>query len=191
MVLLENRLTFHLKIKIRNVNEIKIGQSSLPILNRLGTHMYWNNVWVNNFNTKHFLNKTLFFENIFYFIFSEKIFKYFFSKTLIRFQHQNTQFKLFFLKKNKNSKITFLKKKGVSALSKKKTNYNFTRIWFIKYNSYILFTSFVFFYFKIKKRKWLKRTKYTLSKPLALFLQKNRGKNFKRRVFLDNSYLNF
>jgi hypothetical protein len=40
LVLLENRLTFHLKIKIRNVNEIKIGQSSLPILNRLGTHMY-------------------------------------------------------------------------------------------------------------------------------------------------------
>jgi len=59
------------------------------------------------------------------------------------------------------------------------------------YNNYILFTSFVFFYFKIKKRKLLKRTKYTLSKPLAVFLQKNRGKNFKRRVFLGSSFLNF
>ena len=193
LVLLENLLIFHLKTKKLNDNLIKIGQSSLPILNRLGTHMYWNNVWLNNFNTRHFLNKTLFFENIFFFIFSEKIFKFFFSKIFTKFQNQNFQFKSFFIKKNKKKKFTFLKKNVVSLTAKKKINYNFTRIWFVKYNNYILFTSFVFFYFKIKKKKPLKGffKNQIILKPISLFLQKNRGKNFKRRVFLNNNYLVF
>ena len=90
--------------------------------------------------------------------------------------------------KIKNVKITIItlfEHSLLSSLSKYTIGLNLSN------NNYILFTSFVFFYFKIKKRKLLKRTKYTLSKPLAVFLQKNRGKNFKRRVFLGSSFLNF
>ena len=154
--------------------------------------MYWNNLWVNNFNRKIFLNKTLFIENIFYFIFSEKIFRFFFTKLLKKFIKTNPIFKSFFVKKNnlRKRKFTFFKKRAKKK-GKKKISYNFTRIWFIKFNNYILFTTFVFFYFRVKKRKKLKKIKLKLSRRSFIFFKKRRGRNIKRKLFLNNNYLIF
>ena len=192
MVLQENHLIFHLKIKKLKDNFCwVIGQSSLPVLSRLGSHMYWNNTWLNPFNKKIFFNKTLFIENIFIYLFSDKLFNFFFTEVLKKFKKK--LFKLILLKKIKqlhlpttlNEKKLY-KKKNLSI--KKKIKYNFSKIWFIKYNSYILFTTFVFFYFKIKKKK---NTSLLLKPPfkkkLNIFWRKKRGINFKKNTFTSSS----
>ena len=85
------------------------------MLNRLGSHMYWNNSWVHNHNNKNFFNKTLFFENIFTFLVSENIFSFFFLINKKSFFKKITFFKNFFLKKKqkKNKKKTKKKQKGI------------------------------------------------------------------------------
>jgi len=59
--------------------------------------MYWNNSWFNFFNKKIFLNKTLFFENIFLYLFSDKLFNFFFTHILGKFK--KNFFKLILLKR--------------------------------------------------------------------------------------------
>lgn len=163
-----------------------MGQSSLPVLNRLGSHMYWNNSWVNVFNNKIFFNKTLFFENIFYFLFSEKIFTIFFFNFKNNFVKSQLFKQLFFKKQNKIKNSIFLKK--TKNKKQKNAKYNFTRVWFIKYNNYILLSSFVFFYLKVKKKtKAIKIQKYSPKAP-KLFWNKKKGQNLK--VLFYSKYTN-
>lgn len=151
--------------------------------------MYWNNSWFNFFNKKIFLNKTLFFENIFLYLFSDKLFNFFFTHILGKFK--KNFFKLILLKRltkqlqTSDSRVDnkFFKKKKII---RKKTKYNFTKIWFIKYNNYILFTTFVFFYFKIKKKKNTFLSKPFSKKKLNIFWKKKRGINFKKFSFLSS-----
>ena len=112
--------------------------------------MYWNNTWVNSFNKTNFFNKTLFFENIFLFLFSDKIFNFFFSNKLNTFK-ETTLFKKITLKRIKSLQI--INNKKSKKMHKTKVKYNFTKVWFVKYNNYVLLSTFVFFYFKIKKKK--------------------------------------
>ena len=186
-MLLENHLVFQTKIKkLKDNYLIIIGQSSLPILNRVGTHMYWNNSWVNFFNKKNYFNKVLFFENIFYFLFSDKIFRFFFKNFKSDFSNSFLFKKLILKKKNKVRNFFFLKKNKKKKISKnRKAKYNFTRLWFIKYNNYIMLTTFVFFYFKVKKKKKIKKKNFSfLNKTFNIFLKKKRGLNFKKKLFL-------
>lgn len=159
------------------------------MLNRLGTHMYWNNSWVHTFNGKDFFNKTLFFENIFLYILSERVFTFFFKNVILRKQTKK-EFRFSFLKKNKKSFFTKNFKKGVGKklLTKK---YNFTKMWLLKYNSFILFTTFVFFYFKIKKKKKLKLKKRKTSKVFLLFWKRKKGYRFKKKKFSTKTYIGF
>ena len=60
-------------------------------------------------------------------------------------------------------------KKNKKKIKKKSKRYNFTRLWFIKYNNYILLNSFVFFYFKLKKKKFFKKTTIKPSKFITIF----------------------
>lgn len=59
-----------------------IGQSNLPILNRVGTFMHWNNCWSNSFKPldKQFLNKTYLVDDIFRHFFYENVFSPFLEK---------------------------------------------------------------------------------------------------------------
>ena len=110
--------------------------------------MYWNNLWVNTFNTKNFFNKTLFIENIFYFLFSDKIFKFFFLKKFSKTLKNFSFFKDTILtKKKKIKKNIYFKRKRVGV--RKHIKYNFTKVWLIKFNNFILISTFVFFYFKL------------------------------------------
>ncbi len=172
LVFQENHLVFHKKKK-KSKYLNKIGQISLPMLNRIGIYQYWNNSWVNNFNTKVFLNKSLFIENLINFLFTERIFGFFFLK------------KLNFL--NENSKKAFLKKLTNKTLLKK---FNFTKLWFIKYNQFILISIFCFFYLRIK-RQVLKKKKISFKKTTLVFWKKRKGKNSKRRFFFTKSPLAF
>ena len=149
--------------------------------------MYWNNSWVNVFNSKNFFNKTLFFENIFYFLFSEKIFTVFFKNHKSSFVKSQLFKKLFFLKQNK-IKNTFFFKTKKRKKKIKKIKYNFSRIWFIKYNNFILLSSFIFFYLKIKKKTNTVKIKRISSKVPHIFWRKKKGQNFKK--FLFKKYTN-
>ena len=154
--------------------------------------MYWNNCWLNNFNRKLFFNKILFLEELFNYLLLEKSFSFFFKKVQQTNKLKNMYFKTtlqqkllnknFFKKKNKSNQNIYIKKK------KKIIKYNFTRIWFIKYNNYILLTTFFFFYFKIKKIK-LKKNQTPLLKTLGVFWKKKRNSNFKKHTF-NNIYVN-
>lgn len=146
--------------------------------------MYWNNSWVNYFNKKNYFNKVLFVENIFYFLFSDKIFRFFFKNHINLFQKSNLFKKLSLKKKNKVKNLFFLiKKRKPTNRKKRKIRYNFTRLWFVKYNNYILLSTFVFFFFKVKRKK-KKQVSIIKSKPPLILWRKKKGFNFKRKLFL-------
>lgn len=157
--------------------------------------MYWNNTWLNNFNSKNFFSKTLFLTDIFVFIFSEKVFKLFFfnkgDESNIPTNRESFLRKILFKKKLKlnflkNNKIFFKKKKKL-----KLNKYNFSKLWLVKYNKYILFTTFVFFYFKIKPKTRFLRRRKSLVKTPKIFWKKRKGSNLKRKVFLLKEYTFF
>lgn len=174
------------------------------MLSKLGTHMYWNNLWLDNFNKKIFLNKTLFIENILHFMFSEKIFKFFFTRYVKKYNISNPIFKSILL-----SRRSWIKVKGSTPQRKlkrvkrrkvRRPSYNFSRVWFIKFNNYILFTTFVFSYFKLKsklkkknifKKIKFKKIKIKTKKKSRIFLKRRRGHNFKRRLLFRGSCLLF
>lgn len=164
--------------------------------------MYWNNSWLNNFNQTIFFNKILFLENIFFFLFSEKIFQNFFEKkhnnSFSEFSKENF-FKKFFLKKIRTkkllkrfNKVIYTKKFRNKKKQNKIVRYNFTKFWFIKFNNYLLVSSFVFFYFKIKvlKRFSTKKT-HTLNKTVSIFWKKKKGDNLKKKISKSLSKLEF
>ena len=125
----ESRLATHTKNLKKKDSLNLIGQSSLPILNRSGIYMYWNNCWLNSFNSKNFFNKTVFLEKLFHYIFSEKIFLHFFSKR-VGFFTNNYIFKKFFSKKSrycKNSRNTKQTQSKIITNSNGK-RYSFTRL---------------------------------------------------------------
>lgn len=148
--------------------------------------MYWNNSWVNFFNKKNFFNKVLFFENIFYFLFSDKLFNFFFKTYSIDFSRSNLFKKLIIKKKNKVKGDFFFFKKSKRRRTKiKKTKYNFTRLWFVKYNNYILLSTFVFFYFKVKKKKkFPKIIQFLVNKTPIIFWKKKKGPNLKKKILI-------
>ncbi len=166
--------------------------------------MYWNNTWVNNFNKQFFLNKTLFLESLISFLFSEKIFNFFFFKKITTSSDNVLFFKNSFLKKIKNKNILIKKTKTKQLLLKnkkgtflQKTNlnkYNFTRIWLIKYNNYILLSTFVYFYIKVKPLRttsFKKLKNKSLPKLQTIFWKKKRGFNKKRFKINLNIRLSF
>lgn len=159
------------------------------MLNRLGTHMYWNNSWVHTFNGKDFFNKTLFFENVFLYILSERVFTFFFKNVILKKQIKKG-FRLSLLKKKKKAFFTKFFKKGRSKKNITK-KYNFTKMWLLKYNSFILFTTFVFFYFKIKKKKKIKPKKIKTTKVFLLFWKRKKGYRFKKKKFSGQTFIGF
>lgn len=156
--------------------------------------MYWNNTWLNNFNSKIFFSKTLFLDDIFIFIFSDKIFKSFFFNKEPLDSPEEKFFKNFFLKRSKKNfsrkNAFFFKKNKKKTLKVKYYKYNFSKLHFIKYNNHILITTFVFFYFKIKSKKKNQNLKNLQKAPL-IFWRKRRGKNIKKKIFLLKQYINF
>ena len=138
--------------------------------------MYWNNCWLNFFNKNNFFNKTNFLENFFYFLFTEKIYYNFFNKNFFKKITDDNIFNVFLKKKKK-----------IFKKNNKKIKYNFTKLWFIKYNNFILLSIFCFFYFKVKKIKKKKKKKMPISKTLKIFFKKRRGNFFKKPLLKLNS----
>jgi ACT domain-containing protein len=62
-----------------------------------------------------------------------------------------------------------IKKTKIKKNKNKIKRYNFTRIWFIKYNNFVLFTTFVLFYLKITKIKKKIKTKIKTTVAAAVF----------------------
>ena len=151
--------------------------------------MYWNNSWVHTFNGKDFFNKTLFFENVFLYILSERVFTFFFKNVILKKQIKK-EFRLSLLKKKKKAFFTKILKKRRSNKNVTK-KYNFTKMWLLKYNSFILFTTFVFFYFKIKKKRKVKSKKLKTTKVFLLFWKRKKGYRFKKNKFNGQTFIGF
>ena len=85
--------------------------------------MYWNNTWVNFFNRKNFFNKTVFFENIYLYLFSENLFNFFFAKNFNKLGNYN-HFKNFFIRRKQLPYVSVaFKSKKSRKIVKKKTKY--------------------------------------------------------------------
>ena len=152
--------------------------------------MYWNNCWVSPFNKSNFLNKTIFLEKLFHFFFSEKLFQFFFTSTLTNKNIFNFYKNIFtnkpiFIKRNFNL-IEFA---GKNLPKLKKIKYNITKLWVVKYNSYILLSLFCFFYFKIKKTK---KQNIRIKKQNFFFFKISQTTFWKRRKkkIFNKSYFN-
>ena len=135
--------------------------------------MYWNNSWLNNFNQKNYLLKTMFLESLLKLVCSERVFKFFFFS---RFFCSN-QFFLKFINNVELQKRELLKShkqpKKIVKKKKFKLRFNFSRLWFIKFNGYLLVLCFVFFLNEkkcsnlenvVKKKKfiWINQCVYIL-----------------------------
>ena len=152
--------------------------------------MYWNNTWVNFFNRKNFFNKTVFFENIYLYLFSENLFNFFFAKNFNKLGNYN-YFKNFFIRRKQLPYVSVaFKSKKSRKIVKKKTKYNLTKVWFVKYNNFILFTTFVFFYFKIKKKKTSFNKLFFKKKP-SVFWRKKKNTNLKKKIFYNLDLFTF
>ena len=162
--------------------------------------MYWDNCWLNNFNKTPFLEKTLFLEKIFFFLFSDKLFHNFFFKKITTKLLKFKFFKFFFLQKL--YKKYFFRKNKPSCLENypnfdedpeiKHKKYNFTKLFIVKYNNCILISSFCFFFFKIKKKTISLNIKKGIpfNKAYRIFFKKKKGKNIsKKKFFLKNYFL--
>jgi len=117
------------------------------------------------------------------------VFTFFFKNVILKKQIKK-EFRLSLLKKKKKAFFTKVFKKGRSKknLTKK---YNFTKMWLLKYNSFILFTTFVFFYFKIKKKKKIKSKKIKTTKVFLLFWKRKKGYRFKKKKFSGQTSIGF
>jgi len=136
--------------------------------------MYWDNCWLSFFNKNFFLNKTLFLENLFVFLFTERIFYNFFKDNFLKEITKKKKFKFFLIRCNKFSPKTFEK-------NLKKIKYNFSKIWFIKYNNYILISFFCFFYFSVQR---IKKTKYERipDHTIKIVMMRRKGSSFKKSL---------
>jgi len=142
------------------------------MLTRSGVYMYWNNSWFNNFNQKNYLLKTMFLESLIKFTCSEKIFKFFFFN---RFFFSGDFFLKFIKSVAIQKKEQLMSRKLKKKLKRKKIKikFNFSKLWFIKFNGFILITIFCFFFkwkktFKVRQRE--KRRKLFLNKSMRLYL---------------------
>ena len=144
--------------------------------------MYWNNSWYNNYNFCNFLNKSLFLENLFSLLFSEKVFSFFF-KTLLGKLTESTLFKSNLIR------TSTIFNKNLLLNQTTKTKYNFTKLWLIKFNNFILVSCFCFFFFKIKKKRITNKKSFFFKKSPTIFWKKKRGVNAFKKSYLN--HLNF
>ncbi len=120
-----------------------MGQSSLPILNKVGVSMRWDSSFDNLLNFKKTVLSDIFLKKFFDFVFEDKFvfifYKFFFSK--------NLKFK-------KLGDILKKKKKRIPIYSSK--------IWFLKYQSWVII-SFYLYIPKVFLKKSLKLKKFKIN----------------------------
>ena len=86
--------------------------------------------------------------------------------------------------------------KEVKRTKRVQKNYSFSKVWFIKFNNFILMNFFLYYYLKIKKKKYRKQLESPLleNSMVYTFFKKQHGTNKKRSQFLytiNNDYLVF
>ena len=126
-----------------------MGQSSLPILNKVGVSMRWDSSYDNLLNFKKTMLSDIFLKKFFDFVFEDKFIFIF--------------FKFFFSKNNKFKKFgDILKKK------KKRIPSYCSKIWFLKYQAWVV-VSFYLYIPKVFLKKSLKLKKIRINNNLSFF----------------------
>lgn len=115
-----------------------MGQSSIPMLNKVGYSMFWNSMWDNRVLYTKFIKEDLYFNDFFKLIFND-----------------NLSINLFNLKKLKKNK--YIKKNLIQFIdntnniklmkylnSNNKINYTQSKLWILKYQKWIIFYQFIY-----------------------------------------------
>ncbi len=164
--------------------------------------MHWNNCWITNFKNanKFFLDKTYFVDEFFKKFFYEFSFQPFFLKLLKKHKKKEESESLknfYFYEKLLRKTIIIRKKKrriipeprenATESYLKRKNRLSFSRVWFVKFNNFVLVTFFIFFFIRLRKKKpTKKKTKafyaWRSSRAYTIF-HKKLGNNLKRNVF--------
>ena len=126
-----------------------MGQSSLPILNKVGVSMRWDSSFDNLLNFKKTVLSDIFLKKFFDFVFEDKFIFIF--------------YKFFFFKKLKFKKFgDILKKK------KKRIPIYSSKIWFLKYQNWVII-SFYLYIPKVFLKKSLKLKKFKINNNFSFF----------------------
>lgn len=144
--------------------------------------MYWNSCWTSTFNPRVFPKKVFFTEYLFSFFFSDSPFRLSFQRLERRYYKNSRFFKRFFWSR---ARLLYWKRHGLYKkkkipIYKNRLRYNFSKIWVVKYNSFLLLSFFCFFYFRVKrKRKGKRELKFVKSSEIAIFLKRRKRKEKK------------
>ena len=125
-----------------------MGQSSLPVLNKVGISMRWEASFDNLINFKKTLLSDIFLKKFFDYIFEDKIIFIF--------------YKFFFFKFEK-----FKKLKDVLKKKKKKLPIYCSKIWFLKYQQWIVVSTYIYVP-KVFLKKSLKFKKIKINSNFSL-----------------------
>lgn len=129
-----------------------MGQSSLPVLNKVGISMRWDASFDNLINFKKTLLSDIFLKKFFDYIFEDKVififYKFFFSK----------------FEKFKKLKDIFKKKK-------KRVPIYCSKVWFLKYQNWLVLSTYIYIpKVFLKKSLKIKKIKINNNYSLAKFL---------------------
>lgn len=138
-----------------------MAQKSIPLMNKAGYSMYWNNMWDDKVNYSKNLNKNIFFNDIFDIILK--------NNNSYNYNNYNYNYfrlsKIFFFFFNKSLNKNNLKPNKIT-----KHNYN-SKIWLLKLNNWVIIYSFIINSFFKKNYKILfKKNK----KVFDTFVYKNK-----------------
>ena len=148
-----------------------MGQSTSPLIKKLGQNLHWDNIWIDKFNYTKKLKEDIFINMFFFLIFKKitsqtKFFKSYYFKNLLshNFTNLNRISTLYFYQNIFLTKVKFFKKNKASYLGK---------IWILKFNNWvILLTNYYvpqFAKFNLKKAKQKNNNKIIIySKQLKL-----------------------
>lgn len=137
-----------------------MGQSSLPILNKVGVSMRWDSSFDNLLNFKKTMLSDIFLKKFFDFVFEDKFIFIF--------------YKLFFSKNNKFKKIRDVLKK-----KKKRIPTYCSKIWFLKYQGWVVI-SFYLYIPKVFLKKSIKLKNFKINNNfsfLKFFINSNKNLN--------------
>jgi len=160
-----------------------MGQLNLPVLNRVGYKMYWNSVWDSCYSYRKEFNKNFFLKAVLMLLLSDRLLygSFFLSK----------KFNFFLDKKKLNfSNFTINSSEEFMELAKKNIPCFYSRIWYIKYQSWVLITLFIYSA-KVQRQKFFKKNIFKKNKIYFcyynyLYFLKNNFNN-KYNILADNT----
>lgn len=117
-----------------------MGQTNLPLLNRVGYFLFWDSVWEDFFNYARSLREDFFIKNLINIILIDRIIfsKFFFSFKFYKFL--NNYSSSFFL----NFESFYMLRNSFKKLAVRSIPVYFSKIWFIKFQNWCFVSMYIY-----------------------------------------------